>query len=78
MAKASQPSKTSDLLPLLILLIVLLVLGAIGFIVYSVVQDIANKTEQKMEKKNIRLSKGGMKVGVKDVTTEKYEEGTQK
>jgi len=77
MAKQTKSPKGTNLLPLLILFIVLCVLLVVGFVVYTIVQDIADKTSKKMEKKNITFSREGMKVGVKEVSTEKYGDKTQ-
>lgn len=79
MAKHSdQSSRSSNLVPLAILFLVLCVAGAIGFIVYSIAQEVKNNTKKKMQKKNITMSRAGMKVGVKEVTTEEYGDKTQK
>ncbi|MCJ1471676.1 hypothetical protein MMC13_000316 [Lambiella insularis] len=53
------------LLPLVLLILFLAVFAVIGYIAYSIAQDIASKTAKKMEDKNIRLSKDGVRVGVK-------------
>ena len=68
----------SGLWPLLVLFIVVCVLGTIGYIVYMIVDDVQKQTKQKMEKKNIRVSREGMKVGVKQVSSEQVSDSTQK
>lgn len=68
----------NSIVPLLILVVVVCLLGAVGFVVYTIVQDISDKTKAKMEKKNIRLSKDGMKVSVKEVRDEDYKDQTQR
>ena len=55
--------------PLLSLFLIVTVLGFFGFvgyIVYSIAQDVASKAAKKMEDKNIRFSKDGMKVGIRE------------
>lgn len=68
----------NSIVPLLILVVVVCLLGAVGFVVYTIVQDISDKTKAKMEKKHIRLSKDGMKVSVKEVRDEDYKDQTQR
>ena len=68
---------SSSLLPLIILL---LVVGGFAFVAYQiwvVVNDIGDATTKKMEKKNIVLTKDGVKVGVKQVNQEEYVDRTQ-
>ena len=66
------------LAPLLILFTILGILCFIGYIVYSVSNDIADKTSKKMQKKNIVVTKDGMKVGVREVREESYVDVTQR
>ena len=66
------------LLPLFILILVVGVGGLVGYIIYSIATDIADKTAQKMEKKNVTFSREGMKVGVKEVRDENYVAQTQR
>ena len=66
------------LAPLLILFTILGVLGFIGYAVYTISNDIADKTSKKMQKKNILVTKDGMKVGVKEVKEESYVDTTQR
>lgn len=68
----------NSLVPLVILLLVIGVLGAVGFVVYTIVQDISNKTRANMEKKHISFSKDGMKVSMKEVKDEDYKDQTQR
>ncbi|KAG7009326.1 hypothetical protein G7Y79_00003g011940 [Physcia stellaris] len=65
------------LAPLLILFTILGVLAFIGYAVYTISNDIADKTSKKMQKKNILVTKDGMKVGVKEVKEESYVDTTQ-
>ncbi|KAL8692024.1 MAG: hypothetical protein Q9218_002856, partial [Villophora microphyllina] len=65
MAKAHQPppekSALSKLVPLLILTFVILVFAAIGFVVYSIATEVSKTTSKKMEKKNLVVTKDGMR-----------------
>ncbi|MCJ1287231.1 hypothetical protein MMC26_006579 [Xylographa opegraphella] len=54
------------LLTIVLLVIVLGFFGFVGYVAYSIAQDVANKAAKKMEDKNIRFSKDGMKVGIKE------------
>jgi len=66
------------LAPLLTLLTVLLVFGFIGYVVYTIANDIADTTSKKMQKKNVVVTKDGMKVGVRGVREESYVDNTQR
>ena len=66
------------LAPLLILFAIIGILGFIAYVTYTITNDIANKTSQKMQKKNIVVTKDGMKVGVKEVREESYVDTTQR
>ncbi len=68
----------SRILPLIILVVVVGILAVVGFVVYSIVQDISNKTRDKMEKKNVMFTRDGMKVGVKEVNEEDYVDRSQR
>ncbi|QKX56191.1 uncharacterized protein TRUGW13939_03291 [Talaromyces rugulosus] len=67
----------NSLFPIIVLFTVIGILALIGFVVYSIVQDISNKTKANMEKKNIKFSKDGMKVSMKEVNDEDYKDQTQ-
>jgi hypothetical protein len=45
---------------------------------YVFSNELANRGVAKMQTKNIHVTKDGMKVGVKEVKTEDYEDKTQK
>lgn len=66
------------LLPLVILFGTLAAAAFVGYVIYSIATDIASKTSQKMEKKNINFGKDGMRIGVKEVKNENYIDSTQK
>lgn len=68
----------SRILPLIILVVVVGILAVVGFIAYSIVQDVSDKTRDKMEKKNVMFTRDGMKVGVKEVNEEDYVDRSQR
>jgi hypothetical protein len=45
---------------------------------YEFANELSERGKKKMEKKNISFSKEGMKVGIKDVKQESYEDKTQR
>jgi hypothetical protein len=45
---------------------------------YIFSNELAERGKHKMEKKNIHFTKDGMKVGVKEIKAEDYEDKTQK
>ncbi len=75
---AKSKGSVSNLVPLIILFLVLAVLAAVGFVAYSIANDVSSKTRQKMEQRNISFTKEGMKVGVKEVSSEQQQDSTQK
>lgn len=70
-------AKASNLVPLLVLFVLVAIAIFIGFIAYSVASDVSDKAAQRMEKKNIKFSKEGLKVGVKQISTEDVADSTQ-
>ena len=68
----------SKLVPLALLFLGLVFAAFVGFAIYSIATDIAEKTSEKMEKKNVSFGKEGMKIGVKEVRTENYVDQTQR
>jgi beta-lactam-binding protein with PASTA domain len=70
-------AKASNLVPLLVLIVLIAIAAFIGFIAYSVASDVSDKAAKRMEKKNIKFSKEGMKVGVKEISTEDAADTTQ-
>jgi hypothetical protein len=68
----------NSIVPVVILLLVVFLFAVIGFVVYTIVQDISDKTKAKMQKKNIQFSKDGMKVSMKEVRDEDYKDQTQR
>ena len=71
-------SPIAQLFSFTLLLLALGVAAFVGYVVYSIVTDIADKTSQKMEKKNVSFGKEGVKIGVKEVKTENYVDQTQR
>ncbi|KAF7714184.1 Uncharacterized protein PECH_003779 [Penicillium ucsense] len=74
---AKSRSKGSNLLPLILLLIFVAVLAVVGYVVYSIVQDVGKNTRAKMERKNIAITKDGVKVQVREIRDEQYKDKTQ-
>jgi hypothetical protein len=70
-------AKASNLVPLLVLFVFVAIAAFIGFIAYSVATDVSDKAAKRMEKKNIKFTKEGMKVGVKEISTEDISDSTQ-
>lgn len=69
----------SNLIPLIILLIVVGVGGFIGYGLYQWSNELAERANKKMEKKNMSFTKeGGIRVGVKAMPDESYADKTQK
>lgn len=68
----------SKVVPLIVLFIALAIAAFIGYAAYTIATDIADKTSQKMEKKNVSFGKDGMKIGIKEVKTENYVDQTQR
>ncbi|KAB8247158.1 hypothetical protein F9C07_2225967 [Aspergillus flavus] len=66
-----------SLVPLIILVVIVTILAVIGYITYSIVQEVTRNTKSKMEKKNVLWTKDGMKVGVKEINNEDYQDRTQ-
>lgn len=71
-------SALSKLAPLLILFIVLSIFAFIGYAIYTIANDVADKTAQKMEKRHLSITKEGMVVGVKEKKEERYVDQTQR
>lgn len=66
------------LIPLFVLVVVVGILTFVGLAVYSIVQEVSTKAREKIEKKNISITKGGLKVGVKELRDEEYRDRSQK
>ncbi|KAI9820896.1 MAG: hypothetical protein M1832_003529 [Thelocarpon impressellum] len=72
-----QASALSKIVPLVVLVLVLGAFAFVGYHIYAVMNSIADTTNKKLEKKNVTFTKDGMKVGVKEVKTERYVDSTQ-
>lgn len=70
-------AKLKDLVGLLVLFIVIGAACAVGYVAYSIANDVAAKTQEKMEKKNIKVSRDGLKVSLKQVSSEQVSDSTQ-
>lgn len=70
-------SKLSALVPLILTVLLLIVAAVVGFVAYTIVTSVRDETNKKMQKRNITVSRDGMKVGVKDLNTESYVDRTQ-
>lgn len=69
----------TSLLPLIILFVVVGGGAYIGYQIYLWSNEMTERGKQHMEKKNMSFTKeGGLKVGVKEMKSEKYEDRTQK
>ncbi|EAW21564.1 uncharacterized protein NFIA_067310 [Aspergillus fischeri NRRL 181] len=66
-----------SLIPLIILLVAVIIFSVIGYIAYSIVQEVGKNTRSKMEKKNVMLTRDGVKVGVKELSEEDYVDRSQ-
>jgi len=72
-------STITSLLPLVFLLVAVAALSWIGYQVYLYSLTLKSTTEQHMAKHNVRVSReNGLKVGVKETSTEKYADRLQK
>jgi hypothetical protein len=70
-------AKFKDLVGLFVLFIAICAACAVGYVVYSIANDVAAKTQEKMEKKNIKVSRDGLKVSLKQVSSEQVSDSTQ-
>lgn len=70
-------AKLKDLVGLFVLFIVIGAACAVGYVAYSIANDVAAKTQEKMEKKNIKVSRDGLKVSLKQVSSEQVSDSTQ-
>ena len=65
-------------IPLFLLFVFIAILAFIGFLVYSIVMNITTQTRAKMEKKHVKVYRGGLTVGVIEVTDEEYKDKNQR
>ena len=72
-------SALGNLIPLIVLFVVVGGGAYIGYQIYLWSNEMTDRGKKHMEKKNMSFTKdGGLKVGVKDVGSEAYEDKTQK
>ena len=71
-------SALSNLVPLFFLFVFLGIAAFIGYACYTIANDVADKTAQKMEKRHLSITKEGMVVGVKEKKNEHYVDQTQR
>ncbi|KAH0559271.1 hypothetical protein GP486_004218, partial [Trichoglossum hirsutum] len=71
-------SALSKVAPLLIFFVLVGVVAAVLLQVAKTASDIADNAGKKLEKKNVLVTKDGVKVGVKEVRNEKYVDRTQR
>ncbi|USP80045.1 cytochrome p450 monooxygenase [Curvularia clavata] len=67
-----------NLIPLFILFAVVAGLGWIGYQIYLYSNQLAERGTKHMEKKNVVFTKDGARVGVKEMSAEKYTDKTQR
>ncbi|PGG97683.1 hypothetical protein GX51_07193 [Blastomyces parvus] len=70
-------ASSNRLIPLLILLVVVGILAVVGFVTWSIMMAVKAQTKKEMEKKHVTMSRGGMKVGVKELNDEQYKDISQ-
>ncbi|OAX83750.1 hypothetical protein ACJ72_01883 [Emergomyces africanus] len=68
---------TNRLIPLLILIIVVGILAVVGFVTWSIMMAVKAQTQKEMERKHVKISRGGMTVGVKELNDEQYKDISQ-
>lgn len=66
------------ILPFALLVVGFTVLAIIAYVVYSIVQDIADKTSKEMQRHNVNLGKDGVRIGVQEIKNERYVDRTQR
>lgn len=71
-------SALSKLFPLLVLVVLLGFFAFVGYAIYTIANDVADKTAKKMEKKHLNFTKDGLVVGVKERREEAYVDRTQR
>ncbi|KAI9772048.1 MAG: hypothetical protein M1840_001336 [Geoglossum simile] len=70
-------SALSKVAPLLIFVALVGVIAAVLLQVAKTASDIADNAGKKLEKKNVLITKDGVKVGVKEIKNENYVDKTQ-
>ncbi|KAH7081914.1 hypothetical protein BKA63DRAFT_562446 [Paraphoma chrysanthemicola] len=67
-----------NLLPLVILFAVVGGVAWVGYQIFLYTNELAERGVHKLEKKNVVFTKDGAKVGVKEISAEKYADKTQR
>ncbi|KAH8719486.1 hypothetical protein GQ44DRAFT_623246 [Phaeosphaeriaceae sp. PMI808] len=67
-----------NLIPLVILFAVVGAMAWVGYQIFLYTNELAERGVHKLEKKNVVFTKDGAKVGVKEMSTEKYTDKTQR
>ncbi|KAF1916323.1 hypothetical protein BDU57DRAFT_496841 [Ampelomyces quisqualis] len=68
----------SNLLPLVVLFAVVGGVAWVGYQILLYTNELAERGLHKLEKKNVVFTKDGAKVGVKEISAEKYADQTQR
>ncbi|KAL5118489.1 hypothetical protein ACEQ8H_003665 [Pleosporales sp. CAS-2024a] len=68
----------ANLVPLAVLFSVVGVVAWIGYQIFLYTNELAERGVNKLEKKHVVFTKDGAKVGVKEMSAEKYADKTQK
>lgn len=71
-------SAISKLVPLFLLFVLLGFFAFVGYAIYTIANDVADKTAKKMEKRHLNFTKDGLVVGVKERRDEAYVDRTQR
>ncbi|KAF2200459.1 hypothetical protein GQ43DRAFT_441541 [Delitschia confertaspora ATCC 74209] len=66
------------LFPLVVLFLIVGAVAYVGYQIYLYTNELADRGLNKMERKNVVLTKDGMKVGVKEIRNEEYTDRTQR
>ncbi|KAF2012092.1 hypothetical protein BU24DRAFT_425929 [Aaosphaeria arxii CBS 175.79] len=67
-----------NLIPLCILFLFVGGAGWIGYQIYLYTNELADRGKNKLERKNVVFTKDGARVGVKEMSAEKYADKTQR
>ncbi|KAF2735419.1 hypothetical protein EJ04DRAFT_511822 [Polyplosphaeria fusca] len=67
-----------NLIPLVVLFLFVGGAAWVGYQIYLYTNELSERGVHKLEKKNVVFTKDGMKVGVKEMSAEKYADKTQR
>lgn len=68
----------SSLLPLVVLFAIVGGVAWVGYQIFLYTNELAERGVHKLEKKNVVFTKDGARVGVKEMSAEKYKDRTQR